>query len=121
MHRTAVIAFLALCMATPASAEGFEPVTGRQEFLALVEGRELRHGLLGIRISILPDGRIEGEAVRWPVTGSWHWQDGYFCREMDWSGREIPFNCQLVERRDARELRFTVDQGAGESATFRLR
>lgn len=32
----------------------------------------------------------------------------------------IPWNCQLVEVRDD-TLRFTVDKGAGDSASFRLR
>jgi hypothetical protein len=40
---------------------------------------------------------------------------------MDWSGYEIPFNCQLVEALGDDRLRFTVDQGAGDSAEFRLR
>ena len=112
---------IALGLAAPLAAEEFQPVRERDAFLGLIEGRELRQGLLGIRLQVLPDGRIEGEAVRWPVTGRWSWQDGYFCREMDWSGYPIEYNCQLVEARNGRDLRFTVDRGAGDSATFRLR
>jgi hypothetical protein len=40
---------------------------------------------------------------------------------MDWSGMAIDFNCQLVEANGAERLRFTVDKGTGDSATFRLR
>lgn len=107
--------------ATPALAEGFAPVHERDRFVELVEGRELILGLFGIRLNVTPDGRIDGRAVSAPVTGSWYWRDGYFCREMDWSGREISYDCQLVEERQGRELRFTVARGAGDSATFRLR
>jgi hypothetical protein len=40
---------------------------------------------------------------------------------MDWSGTEIPYNCQLVEVAGDSQIRFTVDQGAGDSATLNLR
>lgn len=112
----------ALCMgATAARAEGFAPIHDRDRFVELVEGRDLILGLFGIRLNVTPDGRIDGRAVSAPVTGTWYWRDGFFCREMDWSGREISYDCQLVEERAGRELRFTVARGAGDSATFRLR
>jgi hypothetical protein len=34
---------------------------------------------------------------------------------------EIPYNCQLVEERGGEVMRFTVDRGTGDSASFRLR
>ena len=34
---------------------------------------------------------------------------------------EIAYNCQLVEARDGEVMRFTVDRGKGDSASFRLR
>ena len=103
-----------------AGAEEFQAVRDRQAFLSLVNGRDLSLPLFRIRLSVEPDGRIEGSALGWEVTGTWAWKDGYFCREMDWSGKAIPYNCQLVEVRDDRELRFTVDRGEGESARFKL-
>jgi len=39
---------------------------------------------------------------------------------MDWGGYPIDYNCQLVEVRGG-AMRFTVDRGAGDSATFNLR
>lgn len=104
-----------------ALANDFQPVTDLSQFISLVDGRELRMGLFGVSLKVLPDGRIDGSALGDPVTGSWAWQDGYFCREMDWGGTEIPYNCQLVEVREDGTMRFTVDQGAGESAQFSLR
>ena len=103
-----------------AGAEEFKAVHDRQTFLALVQGRDLSLPLFRIRLTVRPDGRIEGSALGWGVTGTWSWKDGYFCREMDWSGKPIPWNCQLVEERAGRELRFTVDRGEGESARFKL-
>jgi len=104
-----------------ALANDFQPVTDLSQFISLIDGRELRMGLFGVSLKVFPDGRIDGSALGDKVTGSWAWQDGYFCREMDWGGTEIPYNCQLVEVREDGTMRFTVDQGAGESAQFSLR
>jgi hypothetical protein len=121
MMRLLAVLALTLAAALPAAAEEYKPIRDKSAFLSLIEGRSLQLRLFRITLSVLPDGRIDGSALGWPVSGTWEWRDGYFCREMDWSGSPIPFNCQLVEARGTDQLRFTVDQGAGESATFRLR
>jgi hypothetical protein len=120
MLRSAALVVI-LTAALPAAAEEFQPVTEKARFLDLIQNRELRIGLYNLSLNVLPDGRIDGSAMGWKITGNWSWQDGYFCREMDWSGTPISFNCQLVEAEGAEKLRFTVDQGKGDSATFRLR
>jgi hypothetical protein len=120
MLRSAAL-LLTLATVAPALAEGFQPVTQKQRFLELIQNRELRIGMYNLSLNVLPDGRIDGSALGWKITGNWSWQDGYFCREMDWSGTPISYNCQLVEAEGAEKLRFTVDQGKGDSATFRLR
>jgi hypothetical protein len=113
-------AALALSAALPAYAE-FVPINERDAFLQVIEGRELRLGVFQIALTITPDGQINGSALGWGVTGTWAWEDGYFCREIDWSGKPIPYNCQLVEVQDNAKIRFTVDKGAGDEATFNLR
>ena len=113
--------FAEAALGLPAQAESFAPVTDKSTFLKLVQDRALRHGLLDLTLNVTPDGTIKGRAMGWEVTGSWHWKDGYFCREMDWEGYAIPYNCQLVETNDGRIVRFTVDRGTGDSAQFRLR
>lgn len=112
---------LILTPALPVAADTFQRIDERAEFLDTVQGRQLRLGLFGITLEVKPDGKIEGRAMGWDVTGSWDWKDGYFCREMDWSGYPIPMNCQLVEARGDEQIRFTVDRGAGDSASFNLR
>ncbi len=103
------------------AAQDFSVVAERDAFVTMLEGKDLRLGLLGITLVVAPDGTIAGEAMGWPITGTWEWIDGAFCREMDWGGKPIVYNCQLVETRGGRDMRFTVDRGAGESATFRMR
>lgn len=112
--------FLALLLPAVARADGYARINDREQFLNTVAGKELRMRLLGISLVVEPDGAIKGNALGWDVSGTWEWRDGYFCREMDWSGYPIPMNCQLVEAGDG-AVRFTVDKGAGESAAFSIR
>lgn len=109
-------------MGSPSVAKAeYRPVTSKAEFLSLMGQRNLSNRLYGINLKVSSDGQIVGTGAGWEVTGSWDWQDGYFCREMNWGGDPIPYNCQLVEIRNGNEMRFTVDQGAGDSASFMLR
>lgn len=122
LHRLIPAALPALFLtALPAVAEPYTRISDKDAFLGTIAGKELRMGMLGITLEVAPDGNITGRALGWDVTGAWEWQDGYFCREMDWSGYPIPHNCQLVEVRNDREIRFTVDKGTGDSAAFNLR
>jgi hypothetical protein len=121
LRRSALIGAALAATALPALASDFVAIRDENAFLSLVEGRELRLGRFGVSLKLSSDGRIEGRALGWDLTGNWDWKDGYFCRDMDWSGYEIPFNCQLVEVRDNEVVRFTVDRGAGDSASFKLR
>jgi len=114
------LALTSSLVATAVEAQAYERIATRDEFVAAVKDRDLRIGLLGITLKVQPDGTITGNAMGWPVSGTWEWQDGFFCREMDWSGTPIAYNCQLVERR-GENIRFTVDKGKGDSARFALR
>ena len=105
--------------ATAVAAEtSFEKVNDQQQFVELINGKELTRPL--IRLRVTPDGRIEGRGAAWDVTGQWSWRDGYFCRDLFWGGDELGYNCQEVQARDGR-IKFTSDKGAGMSAEFRLK
>ncbi len=114
-------ALLALLSPLPALANTYEPIRDKSAFLSLIDGKELRIGLYNLSLKLTPDGKIVGKALGWGITGNWSWEGGYFCRDMDWSGYAIERDCQLVEARNGRELRFTVNRGKGDSASFRLR
>jgi hypothetical protein len=81
-------------------------------------GRELRR--FGIRLTVTPDGTIQGRAFGTPVTGQWNWNDGYFCRDLFYGEDDLGFNCQLVQV-NGETLRFTSDQGQGIYADLTLR
>jgi hypothetical protein len=103
-----------------AAADGFQPVREKSRFLDLVQNRELQNGRYSLAANVLPDGRIAGTALGKDITGQWTWQNGYFCPEMYLSGEPVDYNCLLVEAQGAERLRFTVDRGKGDSATFQL-
>lgn len=121
LQRALLLAFGVSLTGMPALAENFSRISDRDAFIGTVSGKELRLGLFGIALMVEPDGDITGRAMGWDIVGTWEWQDGYFCREMDWSGYPIPLNCQLVEAKGDEEIRFTVDRGEGDSASFKLR
>lgn len=114
-------AALALAMtAMPVAAQAFQAITDEATFLATLGGKNLSNRLYGVNLAVTPSGQISGIGAGWDITGTWSWQNGYFCREMTWGGDPIPYNCQLVEF-NGQDMRFTTDQGAGNSASFRLR
>jgi hypothetical protein len=116
----AILSLILATAAVPAAADSYVPVKDQATFLSLIDGKELRNRLYGVRLNVFENGAIDGSAIGWAIKGSWTWQDGFFCREMSWGGDPIPYNCQLVEAHGDNRLRFTVDQGAGDSASFRL-
>ena len=111
---------LAMVSALPADAAEFAAVREEAQFVSLIDGRDLRISMFALTLTLSADGNIAGSALGSPITGSWAWKDGFFCREMDWSGTPISYNCQLVEIRGDDRMRFTVDRGAGDSASFDL-
>ena len=120
MKYAALAALLLLAPAGSAVAQDYRAVTDQSEFLSLISGKNLTNRLYGVDLAVKPNGTINGKGAGWDIIGTWSWQNGYFCREMTWGGDPIPYNCQLVEVA-GNDLRFTVDQGAGQSASFRLR
>jgi hypothetical protein len=115
----ALAAATCACLASTdtARAEAFAVVASEDTFVSLVEGRELRR--FGIRLTVMPDGRIEGRAFGTPVTGQWDWESGFFCRDLFWGNEDLGYNCQLVQV-NGETLRFTTDQGTGIYADLTL-
>ena len=111
-------AAFSLAMLPQVAMAELKRIDDRSEFVKLVQGKTLSRPL--VRLQVSPDGSISGRGVRWDVTGSWSWRDGFFCRDLNWGGDDLGYNCQEV-RASSDEMRFTSDKGAGDSADFRLR
>ena len=118
MNQTlSVIAALTFAAATPAAA-GFYKVNSAEEFRAIVEGKTLTRPL--VRIKVSSNGSISGRGATWDLSGNWTWKNGYFCRSLEWGGDDLGYNCQEVKASGGK-IRFTSDQGSGDSADFSLR
>jgi len=117
---TALATTLALTGAVHAQEGGFRPVTDEQAFVSTVVQKDLRLPMFGVAIQVQPNGAIVGEAMGKPVTGTWEWRNGTFCRAMTWGEEALEHNCQLVEVAEGK-VRFTLDAGAGQSAVFKMR
>ena len=103
---------------SPGFADNFQRVTERDSFVQLTKNRPLTR--FGIKVQVTSDGGIVGKAFGQSVTGDWSWKDGYFCRDLYLSGKELDLdNCQTVEVRGD-TLRFTSDRGTGDSANLEL-
>ncbi|SHH50292.1 dihydrodipicolinate reductase [Marivita hallyeonensis] len=100
------------------AAAELKRIDDRSEFVALVQGKTLSRPM--VRLQVGADGSISGRGVTWDVTGNWSWENGYFCRDLNWGGDDLGYNCQEVLANGS-EMRFTADRGAGQSADFRLR
>lgn len=102
----------------PTTALAFEPVTDRDAFLAIVEGKRLTGDGIGLVVS--DGGAITGRAFGFRVTGGWEWQGQFFCRTLDSAIRSFPRNCQTVAVQ-GNVVRFQADQGTGDVADLTLR
>lgn len=101
-----------------ALAEVFERVTDRDDFIALTNGQTLRR--FGVSLNVAPEGTITGKALGFTVSGAWTWEDGFFCRTLDYGSGSFEHNCQVVlQNGDA--IRFIADRGTGDTAELKLR
>ena len=117
MHGILFGLFATLLLATSASAE-FAKVNHQSEFVSLISGKTLSRPFVKLQVS--PDGWISGRVVRWDLTCTWTWENGYFCRDLYWGGDALGYNCQEVKATPNGRIRFTSDKGKGDSAAFRL-
>lgn len=118
LSRLAVAATAAALLLPHAAAAELKRIENKSDFVQLVQGKTLSRPL--VRLNVTPNGKITGRGATWDVTGSWDWKNGFFCRDLNWGGDDLGYNCQAVLANGS-EMRFIADQGAGQSADFRLR
>lgn len=117
LHAAPLIAGVFAALATAAFAD-LRPVQDRESFARLTAGKVLSRPL--VRLTVGADGAISGKGATWPIRGKWTWRGGYFCRSLVWGDDDLGYNCQTVAS-DGVTIRFTSDEGRGESAEFRLK
>ena len=113
------VLLLSLLVLFASSALANERISDRVTFLNLVLDKTLSLPLFRIRLHVNEEGTIQGKGMGRSVSGFWKWQDGYFCRTLNWGGLDLSSNCQRVTLDNGR-LIFTSDRGSGASAKFSL-
>ena len=53
----AKIALILAALATPAAADGYEPIKDESTFVSLIKGKELRNLLYGVRLTVSENGQ----------------------------------------------------------------
>ena len=116
--RVSTLAAVAAMTAVPAHAD-LVKVQDQGQFVELVKGKTLTRPL--VKLTVSPNGQIEGRGSVWDIEGTWSWQNGYFCRDLFWGGDNMGYNCQEVQASADGQIKFTSDRGTGDSAVFTLR
>lgn len=116
--RAVLVASLFSQVPVVATAQTSQWIKQEDKFVILIDGKKLKRFL--IELSVKTDGTITGTGAGADVTGSWNWQDNYFCRNLSWGNRDLGYDCQKVELRD-QKLFFTSDRGRGTTAGFTIR
>ncbi len=118
IRKLCVLGALCATLTAPLAAHAFEKVKSRDQFLEIVQGKDLR--LTGIKVNVTPSGQIKGRAYGFGVSGEWQWRNGYFCRSLFWGKTDLGPNCQQVEVQ-GNTIRFTSDKGTGQFADLKMR
>ena len=92
-------------------------VTTRQAFRNLVAGRTFSNDLGSGKC--LADGTMTGEFGGRRLTGYWHWEDGFFCRDIRVGAEYLGSDCQIVLI-SGDKLTVVRNRGNGEKVTYRL-
>ncbi|MHA7776685.1 hypothetical protein [Roseibium sp. M-1] len=102
----------------PASGkQAWKRLTTREEFVAIFTEVPLTSE--GLRFIIHEDGRIAGDVDGRPLSGSWYWEDGYFCRTAELDGEFLDLDCEIIEHCGDR-MRYTRERGNGQSSIVQI-
>ena len=63
------------------------------------------------------DGTIEGEFGGETLSGTWAWNDGFFCRTSTLGDLDLGSDCLVIEVADT-QMRLTLDRGEGPSIIY---
>ncbi|MGH1414246.1 MAG: hypothetical protein ACRBB0_12195 [Pelagimonas sp.] len=99
--------------AGPALAEGFTPISTIDSFQALAIGKTLYLG--ETTATVHTGGTMTVVFKGKEISGTWEWQDGYFCRVL--ASYSTKADCQLWEH-DGHDFRITRDKGAGQAFVY---
>ena len=98
-YLAAGLAFLALAawhsVRQVSAADSSVRITSEKEFRDQVIGKKLvsKRG----HVSVHEDGTLSGESKKKKITGTWSWEDQYYCRTVKLGGKDFGHDSQVVE------------------------
>lgn len=93
-------------------------IVTKQAFLDQVAGRRLIQG--DSWVIITPQGTVEGMGPdRNLVSGSWSWEDRFYCRTIHFDGKDLPEDLQVVTV-EGDQVSFVHDRGNGDTMTWTI-
>lgn len=110
---------MSACSGTTAvdATSGTTALTTEAAFRQAIVGKTLTFN--GSSLTINADNTISGPWDGSGITGTWYWDDAYWCREVAVGGVERGLDCQAWTTTGS-EATFTRDRGNGNSATYTL-
>ncbi|NNK67294.1 MAG: hypothetical protein HKO95_11210 [Rhodobacteraceae bacterium] len=113
------IAAAIISHAALAADQDYEPVNELESFAAHLIGPKIMDPEDSANyFVILPDGAIEGTWYGNTLTGTWRWEDGYFCRALT-APRPAPEDCQEWSVANDR-AKLVRNRGAGDATIYAL-
>ncbi len=108
------------CASTlPENAE-FERISSKEQYLELVAGRVGRTKGTNITSTAFADGTLKGGSGAKKFSGTWTWEDEYFCREVTVGSKVLEPDCQIIEISGS-TLKVTRKKGEGEIVFLQLK
>lgn len=77
------------------AADSSVRITSEQEFRDQVIGKKLV--VKGGHVVVHEDGTLSGEFKKKKITGTWSWEDQYYCRTGKLGGKDFGHDCQVIE------------------------
>ena len=103
----------------PASAAGSgkKKIETEQEFRDVIVGKRLssKHG----HVIVHDDGTMTGEFGSKNLTGTWNWDNRYFCRTAKLGSKKFSLDCQTVTV-SGDKVTFQRNKGTGKRNKYRL-
>ena len=103
--------------AASAANSGKKKIETEQEFRDVVVEKRLsnKHGYTMVH----EDGTLSGDFGGKKMTGTWSWDDKYFCRTAKLGSKKFPLNCLTVTV-SGDKATFRRNKGMGKRTKYRL-
>ena len=112
-----VFATLVACAGTTGTDSGSAavPITTEAEFRSAIVGKTI--GFNGNTLVINPDNTVSGPWDGQGITGTWYWEDQFWCRDISIGGNDLGVDCQTWTF-DGSTARVTRDRGNGNGFDY---